>query len=68
MPYPPFIYVNEQTLMGGQFISELARLAFLIIMCVEVKFPTNEKYIGINVSMDNLYQCLWAICSGRVRA
>lgn len=51
MPYPPYIFIDTATQVAGQAFAELARLAFLVVLCVEVTFPTNEKYIGINVSI-----------------
>ena len=53
MPYPPYIEVDTATKVAGAAFGELARFAFLVILCVEVTFPTNEKYIGINVSMSD---------------
>lgn len=49
MPYPPYIKVDKDAVITGDTFAELARLVFLIILCVEISFPANEKYIGINV-------------------
>ncbi|XP_043287897.1 phospholipid-transporting ATPase ABCA1-like [Venturia canescens] len=51
MPYPPYVYVDKATILAGQAFGELARFAFLVVLCVEVTYPSNEKYIGINILM-----------------
>ncbi|KAH0563706.1 hypothetical protein KQX54_004924 [Cotesia glomerata] len=51
MPYPPYIKVDKDAVITGDTFAELARLVFLIILCIEISFPANEKYIGINILM-----------------
>ncbi|XP_014296992.1 phospholipid-transporting ATPase ABCA1 [Microplitis demolitor] len=51
MPYPPYIKVDKDAVITGDTFAELARLVFLIILCVEISFPANEKFIGINILM-----------------
>uniref|UniRef100_A0A0C9QB95 ABCA3_5 protein n=1 Tax=Fopius arisanus TaxID=64838 RepID=A0A0C9QB95_9HYME len=51
MPYPPYTRVDKGTAIGGETFAEIIRFIFLIILCVEISFPANEKYIGINILM-----------------
>lgn len=46
MPYPPYVRSSP-----GVSIDSTAFIAFLVILCVEATYPTNEKYIGINILM-----------------
>ncbi|XP_063977334.1 uncharacterized protein LOC135162614 [Diachasmimorpha longicaudata] len=51
MPYPPYTRVDRGTAIGGDTFAEIIRFIFLIILCIEISFPANEKYIGINILM-----------------
>ncbi|KAK0162596.1 hypothetical protein PV327_006362 [Microctonus hyperodae] len=51
MPYPSYIKVDRVVSMSGTTFADLSRLAFLVILCVEITFPANEKLIGINILM-----------------
>ena len=54
MPYPSYIKDGRVAKSTGLLISGLATFTFFVILCVEATFPTNEKYIGINVSMKDI--------------
>ncbi|KAH0563705.1 hypothetical protein KQX54_004911 [Cotesia glomerata] len=43
MPYPPYIKVDKDAVITGDTFAELARLVFLIILCIEISFPANEN-------------------------
>ncbi|XP_015109411.1 ATP-binding cassette sub-family A member 2 isoform X2 [Diachasma alloeum] len=51
MPYPPYTKVDRGTAIGGKIFSEIIKFVFLIILCVEIAYPANEKHIGINILM-----------------
>ncbi|XP_015109409.1 retinal-specific ATP-binding cassette transporter [Diachasma alloeum] len=51
MPYPPYTKADKGLPIGGQFFSEIIKFIFLIILCIEIGYPSSEKYIGINVLM-----------------
>ncbi|KAK0158992.1 hypothetical protein PV328_009925 [Microctonus aethiopoides] len=51
MPYPPYLKVDRVVSTSGTTFADLSRLAFLVVLCVEITFPANEKLIGINILM-----------------
>lgn len=50
MPYPPYNQIGLVGFIGAQALAEFARLMLIIVTCVEITFPANEKNIGVNVS------------------
>lgn len=51
MPYPPYIKSNPDNAILLSFVATLSAFVFLIISSIEISFPANEKFIGINVSI-----------------
>ncbi|KAF7992262.1 hypothetical protein HCN44_001587 [Aphidius gifuensis] len=51
MPYPPYNKIGLADYIGAQALAEFARLMLVIVTCVEMTFPANEKNIGINILM-----------------
>ena len=52
MPYPPHIEVNDNDEITRTMYAGTAVMAFLIPLCIEATFAANEKFIGINVSIN----------------
>ncbi|XP_011306970.1 retinal-specific ATP-binding cassette transporter, partial [Fopius arisanus] len=51
MPYPPYTKMGADMSIGTQAFSEIIKFIFLIILCIEMAYPANEKHIGINILM-----------------
>lgn len=51
MPYPPYTRIDKGTAIGGQIFGEVIKFIFLLMLCVEIGFPANEKFTGVNILM-----------------
>lgn len=52
MPYPPYAKFNTKLIDGSRSVFEdVFNNVLLIVLCIEISFPTNEKHIGVNVCM-----------------
>lgn len=50
MPYPPHVEPNEVDNIFRTIFCAFAVLAFLIPLCIETSYASEEKFLGINVS------------------
>lgn len=50
MPYPPYIKMDQADIILRQVICTFAVIAFLMPLCVETNYASQEKFIGITVS------------------
>lgn len=51
MPYPPHIKIDASDTMLREMIATFAVTAFVIPLCIEANYASQEKFIGVTVSI-----------------
>ncbi|XP_029158875.1 LOW QUALITY PROTEIN: retinal-specific ATP-binding cassette transporter-like [Nylanderia fulva] len=51
MPYPPHVKIDTADIILREVICRFVVTAFVIILCIEANYASNEKFIGVNVLM-----------------
>lgn len=51
MPYPPHIETSDSDVIIRQIIASFAVILFVIPLCIEANYASQEKFIGVTVSI-----------------
>lgn len=50
LPYPPHVKIDDGDLLLREVIATFAVITFVIPLCIEANYASQEKFIGVNVS------------------
>lgn len=51
MPYPPHVKVDMSDTILREMIAVFAVIVFVIPLCIETNYASQEKFIGVTVSI-----------------
>lgn len=51
VPYPPYVKIDDSDVLLREMIATFAVTVFVIPLCIEANYASQEKFIGVTVSV-----------------